>query len=444
MMLYSFKTLNKFSELRMTIASQSIEEFKECLYRMQDARKSVTKEILDTGRISLEKVEIFKNTLMEMRDGRTSDKHIRDIHSRGTTFGINIQDEIKGLQKDHEFLDAFAQESVREDTFANRLKICNLPGLLSKFSNDSEGFDEEVTNCKAFLKGLIEPHKTGKKPLFITDWDGTMKDYCSQYATNLQPAYSAIVMGDFARCFTRAFAVLTAGPLRHPGILDLTALPIDGPVLFSGSWGREWWLKGRRVVHDDGIPEEGSVAIGQLYEQLDEILHEGEFVQFALVGSGVQKKVDRLTLGVQTVFGQVPEDLSARYIDAVRERIHRVDPYNQYLVLENCSPLEIEVCVHSSGAVWNKGDGVAALVESNDDSLKLGKVCVAGDTASDVPMLQRAAEENPDEVRALFVNVNAQLQKTITNIVGDKSRVCFISCPDVAHAAFAQLICEHQ
>ncbi|CAC70091.2 Trehalose-phosphatase [Caenorhabditis elegans] len=436
--------MNCEKESQMTIASQSIEDFKECLYQMQEARKSVTNEILETGHIKADQVQIFKSTLEEMNDERTSKNHIRDIHSRGTTFGINIQDEIKGLQKDHHFLDAFAVESDKENnSFANVLKLCDLPGLLSKFVDDEIRFEKEVAECKAFLMDLIDTSTTGGiKPLFITDWDGTMKDYCSQYATNLQPAYSAIVMGVFSRLFTRAFAVLTAGPLRHPGILDLTALPINGPVLFSGSWGREWWLGGRRIVHDDGIPEEGSVAIGQLCEQLDEILHEGEFVQFALVGSGVQRKVDRLTLGVQTVFKQVPEDLSARYIDAVRERIHRVDPNSQYLVLENCSPLEIEVCVHSSGAVWNKGDGVAALVESLHDSLKVGKVCVAGDTASDVPMLKKAADENPENVRALFVNINKQLQENITNIVGDAKRVCFISSPDVAHAAFAQIISE--
>ena len=39
-------------------------------------------------------------------------------------------------------------------------------------------------------------------------------------------------MGRFAREYTRATAVLTAGPLRGPGILDLTALPINGPVMF--------------------------------------------------------------------------------------------------------------------------------------------------------------------------------------------------------------------
>lgn len=83
-------------------------------------------------------------------------------------------------------------------------------------------------------------------PIMVTDWDGTMKDYCSQYATNLQPVYTALSMARFAQRFTRLTAVLTAGPLRGPGILDLTALPIDGPVMFSGSWGREWWLGGKR------------------------------------------------------------------------------------------------------------------------------------------------------------------------------------------------------
>ena len=88
--------------------------------------------------------------------------------------------------------------------------------------------------------------QTPRLPIMVTDWDGTMKDYCSQYATNLQPVYTALSMARFAERFTRLTAVLTAGPLRGPGILDLTALPIDGPVMFSGSWGREWWLGGKR------------------------------------------------------------------------------------------------------------------------------------------------------------------------------------------------------
>ncbi|VDM75064.1 unnamed protein product [Strongylus vulgaris] len=297
--------------------------------------------------------------------------------------------------------------------------------------------DPEI--CR-FLMDFVDSAYSGIKPLLITDWDGTMKDYCSQYATNLQPVYSAVVMGRFAELFTRATAVLTAGPLRGPGILDLTALPINGPVLFSGSWGREWWLRGKRVVHEDGISEEGFDAIGRLSDEMTDLLANGDFAQFALVGSGVQRKVDRLTLGVQTVFGHIPLELVVRYIDAIKERIHRVDPNNTNLVLENSSPLEIEVCAHNSGAnfvsrsVWNKGDGVASLIESLHDSLKKGKVLVAGDTASDLPMLKHAG------VMALFVGAGESLRDSVRSIVGDDSRICFVSCPDVIHAAFARVL----
>lgn len=126
-----------------------------------------------------------------------------------------------------------------------------------------------MRNDSRFLQTFVSSRETeGRKPIMITDWDGTMKDYCSQYATNLQPIYSAINMAQFAQTFTRLTAVLTAGPLRGPGILDLTALPIDGPVMFSGSWGREWWLGGKRVVHDDGISEEGIDALERLNDEV--------------------------------------------------------------------------------------------------------------------------------------------------------------------------------
>ncbi|CAB3410271.1 unnamed protein product [Caenorhabditis bovis] len=424
----------------MTIAensTQSVDEFKTCLYDMQNVRKQLTKLILSAQDVDQKYFEVIERTLYELCDSRTNGE-IRKIASHGSTFSINIQDEIRGLKKDDEFLKKYLQV---ED---HRWELIDVPEILSRyFARGVEEFYNEMEMCEKFLRKLIETESTdGVLPLFITDWDGTMKDYCSQYATNVQPVYSAVAMGHFARQFTRAFAVLTAGPLRRPGILDLTALPIDGPVLFSGSWGREWWLRGKRVVHEDGIPEEGSVAIGQLYEQMDEVIHEGDFVQFALVGSGIQKKVDRLTLGVQTVFGQVPRDLSSRYIEAVKERIHRVDPSNQFLVLENCSPLEIEVCVHSSGTVWNKGDGVSSLVESLGDSLKNGKVCVAGDTPSDLPMLKRAMDENPENTFALFVDARENLKSMVAQIVPDESRVCFVSNPDVIHAAFAKIIKE--
>lgn len=419
--------------------TQSVEEFKETLYKMQNSRRQITYSVLNDKNIEEELTKVIEDTLSEMRDSRTENKK-RKIATKGSTFSINIQDEIRGLNKDVQFLSRLQQSETGR--IEDKLKTIKLDEILASFhESGAEEFLREVDECEQFLQEVTDKSTTnGVKPLFVTDWDGTMKDYCSQYATNVQPIYSAVVLGTFASLFTRMSAVLTAGPLRGPGILDLTSLPINGPVLFSGSWGREWWLNGRRVVHDDGVPEEGIVAIGQLYEQLEDLFREGEFVQFALVGSGVQRKVDRLTLGTQTVFGDVPPELSARYINAVRERVHRVDPSNQYLVLENCSPLEIEVCVHSSGAVWNKGDGVSSLFESIGDSLSIGKVLVAGDTSSDIPMLKKAAEENPEGVRALFVGCNEELRNYVLRTVPNGTQACFISSPDVAHAAFARLI----
>lgn len=46
--------------------------------------------------------------------------------------------------------------------------------------------------------------------------------------------------------------------------------------------------------------------------------------------------------------------------------------------------------------VWDKGDGVAALVEQLHDDLSVGKVLVAGDTTSDLPMLKNIQSKNPD------------------------------------------------
>lgn len=62
---------------------------------------------------------------------------------------------------------------------------------------------------------------------------------------------------------------------------------------------------------------------------MKDLLLSSDYAPFALVGSGVQRKVDRLTLGVQTVCNHVTSELSSRYQMAVKERVHRVDPNSQ-------------------------------------------------------------------------------------------------------------------
>lgn len=41
---------------------------------------------------------------------------------------------------------------------------------------------------------------------------------------------------------------------------------------------------------------------------------------------------------------------------------------------------------------------------------------------------------------ALFVGAGESLRESVQSIVGDDSRICFVSCPDVVHAAFARVL----
>ncbi|KHN76157.1 Trehalose-phosphatase [Toxocara canis] len=422
---------------------QTVDEFKALMYSMQSVRRQIVAAILSNNELENEWIETLNRTYAKLTDSNTK-AFQREMSTISAKLSINIKDETTGLMKDLLYLDRLkaARSENRSDSWPETLAKVDLISILAPYHPTSEQkFLEEFEGCLRFLRSFAESNTNGRKPIFITDWDGTMKDYCSQYATNLQPVYSAVGMTRFASRFTRLSAVLTAGPLRGPGILDLTAMPIDGPVLFSGSWGREWWLGGRRVVHEDGISDEGFDALQRLNDEMSNLLHTGDYSQFALVGSGVQRKVDRLTLGVQTVYGHVLPELSHRYQDAVKERMHRVDPQNHILVFDPSTELEVEVVAHNSGVVWNKADGVDRVVSTVGDSLETpGKVLVCGDTHSDLPMVRQAVARNPEGVMALFVGLNEKLRESVRHLVGDQSRCCFVSCPDVIHAAMAELL----
>jgi hypothetical protein len=427
---------------------ESVDEFKSFMYQMQDARRKIVSSVIHEKDVDEHLIEQLKHVYGQLTDESTAEFQREMTVSGSNKFSVNVKDEVVGLEKDISYLDnlVFAKRENNLPTLSEARKHVNLAEILSPFHPISpQKFMEETENCTRFLRLFIHSYDdTGKKPILITDWDGTMKDYCSQYATNLQPTYSAIGMANFASLFTRLTAVLTAGPLRGPGILDLTSLPIDGPILFSGSWGREWWMSGKRLVHNEDISLEGDAALRRFKEEMEELLSSTEYSQFGLVGSGVQSKVDRLTLGVQTVFNHVDPELSENYQDAIRERMHRVDPDEQILHFDPSTELEVEVVVHNDGTVWNKADGVGMVIEKVGDTLEgPGKVLICGDTASDLPMVEFAVNQNPDGAMALFVTMKEELCDKVRQILPAEDRQCFVSCPDVIHAAMDNIIKEN-
>uniref|UniRef100_A0A7E4ZXJ4 T6PP_N domain-containing protein n=1 Tax=Panagrellus redivivus TaxID=6233 RepID=A0A7E4ZXJ4_PANRE len=425
---------------------QSVESFKEFMYKTQEARRETVKAILDHAEFDVENYYALKKAYSIMTDENTTLFQREMTVTGNRRFVVNVKDEVLGFEKDIHFLEALIhiQDDKDLSTLADAYPLVDLSEVLAHFYPES--FLDEVDQCVEFLKKFVksaEEHPQGKKPILVTDWDGTMKDYCSQYATNLQPVYSALGMANFAKRFTRLSAVLTAGPLRGPGILDLTALPIDGPILFSGSWGREWFLKGRRIVHKDDISVEGIDALNRFQDEMQTLLHEPEYCQFELVGSGVQKKVDRLTLGVQTVCTQVESGLSTQYQDEIRERMHRVDPNGQVLHYDPSTELEVEVVVHNDGTVWNKADGVDVVIQTMGDTLDPpGRVLICGDTASDLPMVSFAVKKNPEGTMAIFVTQKPELRERVRTLLPSESQSCFVSCPDVIHAAMHKILKE--
>ncbi|KAE9548080.1 hypothetical protein FO519_008709 [Halicephalobus sp. NKZ332] len=425
---------------------ESVDMFKKFMYQTQEIRRKIVSLALADAEIDLTLLEELKGTLQQLTDHHTISFQ-REMKVNATRkFMLNLKDEISGLQKDITYFEKLNQKKneLNLSSLMEARKFVELSEILAPYHPVSpELFFKELEFCTDFLRAFVRSGKDSNKPIMVTDWDGTMKDYCSQYATNLQPIYSAIGMAKFAQQFTRLTAVLTAGPLRGPGILDLTSLPIDGPILFSGSWGREWWLKGHRLVHDHDIPYEGTDALNRFNDEMQKLLSDSEYCQFDLVGSGVQWKVDRLTLGVQTVCGHVHPELSFRYQEEIRERMHRVDPNEEILHFDPSTELEVEVVVHNDGTVWNKADGVEKVVNTMMDTLDPpGTVLICGDTASDLPMVRYAVEKNPKGSMSLFVTMKEDLKHRVRELIPDETRTCFVSCPDVIHAAMDRILKE--
>ncbi|KAL7070687.1 hypothetical protein ACQ4LE_010115 [Meloidogyne hapla] len=440
---------------RMDKHQGSVDDFKKLMYKVQSKRREFVRAFLrdyeTTNNVNMENtdttlfsiltdcMQLFRKVYLILSN---SENYQKDVISNSSKMRINVKDEIIGIQKDLVLLDKLHSIHNTTNNYVKRLfEIIDFTGVLAPYHpTSSEVFFEEHTKCVDFLKRFVDNSGTNRKPIMITDWDGTMKDYCSQYVTNLQPIYSALSMAIFSNKCTRVTAVLTAGPLRGPGILDLTSLPKDGPIVFGGSWGREWWLDGKRVVHDEGISDAGMDALERLSNEMSRLLENQEYSHFGLIGSGVQRKVDRLTLGVQTVCKHVSPDLSMKYQEEVKERLHRVDPNEEILHFDPSTELEVEVVVHSDGIIWNKADGIDHLIGTISDTIETDKVLICGDTHSDLPMVIHALEKNKKGAMFIFVTMKDSLKEKVVELVGDSNNCCFVSSPDVIHAAMMTML----
>lgn len=402
----------------------SLRQFQELMMEARDLRRLIVscminhKPFNETTVLSLQNIErSLEEKIQGADDGVTMD--LNGIE-------LDVRDEMQMLKKDCRFLEFYRNEGDI-DPF--------IDFLAESHPRSKEEFKEEMD---AVLKMLNFDLSDGLD-VFITDWDGTMKTYACNYRTSIQPAYSGVILSLFANRYTKLAAVLTAGPLRDFGILDSTTVPWEeGYLAYGGSWGREWMINGKRVADESILTIEGAAALDKLAEAIERLLKTEEFSKFVVVGSGCQRKVDRITVGVQNVTGKVDERLSKRYVDAVLQEVGRIDPDRKVFDVVHLE-LDLELVLKTHDCLkWTKANGIRFLCELVGANLGTGNVLICGDTVSDLPMVEMAHEKNPNGTYAIFVNPNAEVKSKLVALMKEKQVV--VGCPEVLHAVMAKQI----
>ncbi|VDP23983.1 unnamed protein product, partial [Onchocerca flexuosa] len=95
---------------------------------------------------------------------------------------------------------------------------------------------------------------------------------------------------------------------------------------------------------------------------------------------------------------------------------------------------------NSDGIIFNKGHGIALLVEHIRCKLSDGKILVCGDSESDLPMVEVCLGRNPRNVYTIWVTERQDLKEKVLSLCGryGNKNVAFVSCPEVLLGAMAQ------
>ncbi|MFP3959160.1 MAG: hypothetical protein ACLFUX_03230 [Spirochaetaceae bacterium] len=271
---------------------------------------------------------------------------------------------------------------------------------------------------------------------FVTDRDGTVNNYCGRYRSSVQSAYNAVFLTRFTRVHTSGAAILTSAPLEDFGLIDLSVMP-PGTFVVGGSKGRELRdTSGNR--HELPIPEEKRRLLEELNGRISRLLEEPEYRVFSLIGSAVQFKFGQSTVARQDINGSVEPKRSEAFLSRVRELTGELDPDGVVFRIEDTGyDVEVILTCEEDDRDFNKGDGLSFMAEAAGLDLE-GSVVVCGDTSSDLPMLERAAETGR-ELRSIFVTTDEELVRSVEAIT---HKCVFVESPDVLVCALGMLAKE--
>jgi hypothetical protein len=328
------------------------------------------------------------------------------------TIQVDLAYEITELRKDLIFL------KEGEKPFLDHLESLH-PGYSSLVTQHAEKLGSLAFNC------------------LITDRDGTTNNYCGRYRSSIQSVWNAVFMTRFAEKRTEHPIIITSGPLRNGGILNVSTSP-EGSFIYAASKGREC-LDLSGTLHRYPIPESKQDVLDRLNEQLQELVQLERFEPFSLIGSGLQFKFGQSTIARQDISGSIPKEESESFLSKIREVVRGLDPEGENFRIEDTG-LDIEIILTIQDERlglkdFDKGDAVRYLDKELGLGLVDGPHLVCGDTSSDIPMVI-AAMEYSDETRTIFVTRNQELSKRVGELCPG---AIIVPEPDILAGIFNEL-----
>ncbi|HED31654.1 MAG TPA: trehalose 6-phosphate synthase [Prosthecochloris aestuarii] len=389
---------NKLKTCANTISLQDIRTLKE-LYALKsetrDLREPIVRNIMKQRVVGHECIESLKNALYSLETIHIDDNTGQRVLSIDglRQIEVDLTYEIRELKKDIYYLE------YGEDRFID---------YLAKF----------IPHFRKYVNEGIELLRDRHFNAFVTDRDGTTNNYCGRYRSSIQPIYNSVFLSRFAKNRCNVPIFITSAPLKDFGILNVSINP-SNTFVYAGS-------KGREFINLDGefnsypINEEKQRLIRLLNERLLQLLKDPNFEKFNFIGSALQLKFGQTTVARQDISHSINADESTAFLEKVKSIVHEIDPASKNFRIEDTG-LDIEIILtidsddHESLKDFDKGDGLEYICRKLQIDTTKGPNLVCGDTASDIPMLEKAMELYSD-VSAVFVTRDNALADRVRGI----------------------------
>lgn len=379
----------------------TFDEFYNLMKRNKNMKSRILLLILRNKKIKKRQIDFLKNLLTKLQNIKKENGKYILFTRKKEKIKLNLNYEINELKKDLIYLEK------------GEGKLLN---YLLKNSSIRE------------RSKIIQELKDKKIRVFITDRDGTINNYCERYLSSIQSIYNAVFLINFISKSTQNSIILTSASLKD--FLKVNIMPKQA-VIFSGSKGREFLLRGKRRTFP--LSKKQKKIFKRLKKEIKQFLSKHIYKKFLIIGSGFQEKYGQLTLARQDISNSINKKESGDFLKKIEEIVKKIDPCEEYFSIEDTG-LDIEIISKLSPSEdFNKGKGIKYIIKNANINPQYALIC--GDTKSDLVLL-KTARKLSKKTYAIFVTKDNQLKKEVKKILPDAK---FVHNPDTLVIALYEI-----